>query len=117
MNVGRFVSLALEIKIASILIDVEAELRHLNCWDDIPPPDIALQSEQPFCIDTLEFYQWLQWVFIPRVRWMLDEKVDLPKNCNIAPMAEGWIKSRALIASDLIRVLRQADQLLSAPAG
>ena len=102
-----------EIRIASLLIDIEASLRNYGFWDVESPPEHSLMSEQPFCIDTLEFYQWVQWVFMPKIRWMLEENMVLPNACGIAPMAEEWIKSQAVQADDLIRILDEIDQLIT----
>lgn len=96
-----------------MLLDIEAILRNCGYWSNEIPPANALQSLQPFCVDTLDFQQWLQWVFISRLQYMLQENMPLPESCDIAPMAEEWSRSRAVAASDLIRVLKQVDQLLS----
>ena len=31
----------------------EAQLRQMGLWDKVPPPAQALESDQPFCVDTL----------------------------------------------------------------
>lgn len=51
------------IAVQSLLIDVEACLRNLQCWDDTPPTAQALASTTPFAVDVMELYQWLQWIF------------------------------------------------------
>ncbi len=100
-------------QLLSLLIDLEAVLRNIQYWDNEPPEESALQSQQPFCIDTLEFYQWLQWLFIPRMQLVVNEGHLLPSNCDITSMAEEWCKSRALHASDLLEVLQKIDKVLS----
>lgn len=100
-------------KIAILLMDLEAALRVISCWDDKPPSLQALQSQEPFCVDTMEFYQWLQWVFIPRMYAVLESGSVLPDRCEIAPMAEEWAKTRALSARELIKILKEIDSILS----
>ena len=51
--------------IAAQLIDLEAALRQLDLWSDTPPSQEALSSEQPFAMDSLEFEEWLQFIFLP----------------------------------------------------
>lgn len=102
-----------ETKVAILLIDLEAALRNLSCWDASPPSMQAMQSEEPFCIDMMEFYQWLQWVFIPRIYNALTSGASLPTRCSIAPMAEEWAKSRAFSAREIIQVLEKIDVVLS----
>jgi uncharacterized protein YqcC (DUF446 family) len=100
-------------KIAIFLIDLEAALRVISCWDDKPPSLLALQSQEPFCVDAMEFYQWLQWIFIPRMYAVLESKSALPEGCEIAPMAEEWAKTRALSTRELIKILKEIDSVLS----
>jgi uncharacterized protein YqcC (DUF446 family) len=101
------------IKLAALLMDLEAALRKLSCWDEEKPIYQALESQEPFCVDTLEFYQWLQWIFIPRMYSMLAMNHDLPNKCDMASMAEEWAKTRAFSARELILVLQEIDVLLS----
>ena len=60
-------------RIADVLLEVEATLRNHGRWDSTRPPARSLDSTQPFCIDTLRFEQWLQWVFLPRMLQILAE--------------------------------------------
>lgn len=102
-----------ETRLAALLIDLEAALRNLGCWDAESPSLAALQSPEPFCIDTLEFYQWLQWIFIPRIYHDLAAGNPLPKKCAITPVAEQWAMMRALSARDVLLVLGSIDALIS----
>lgn len=100
-------------QLAILLIDLEAALRNLSCWDENPPSIQALSSHEPFCVDTLEFCQWLQWVFIPRIYVVLEVDGLLPARCEIAPMAEEWARTRAFSAREVIDLLGEIDFLLS----
>jgi uncharacterized protein YqcC (DUF446 family) len=75
-------------EVAAVLIDIEAQLRQLGQWDKVPPSSDALASDQPFCVDTLTLPQWLQFIFLPTLYRMLEEKEVLPDRSGIAPMAE-----------------------------
>ena len=76
----------------TLLENLEKELRKLECWETIPPSNEAISSSVPFCMDTMAFTQWLQWLFIPRVRAILDQGGTLPKGANITPYAEEALK-------------------------
>ena len=76
------------IPLGSLLIDIECELRRAGFWCAEPPSAAALASVEPFCVDTLDFHQWLQFVFIPRMREMIETRSPLPSACNISAMAE-----------------------------
>ncbi len=75
-------------QVAALLIDIEAELRQLNLWDDVSPSEQALASSEPFCVDTLSFTQWLQFIFLPTMYHLMESEAPLPTECGIAPMAE-----------------------------
>ena len=86
------------------------ELQRLGLWDNAPPPATALASGAPFCHDTLAFHQWLQWLFIPRLRQMIAQRAPLPGTCNIAPMAELSYAEAVWDNDELIELLRAIDQ-------
>jgi uncharacterized protein YqcC (DUF446 family) len=101
------------IRLAEILMDVEKELRELRLWEsELPPPD-ALASTQPFAIDWLNFAQWLQFIFIPKLYLLIEERAPLPTNCGVAPMAEEYFRSLNLYSAPLIEHLRRIDLLLT----
>lgn len=100
-------------QIAATLIDIEAELRRIGHWDRQEPPTEALQSEQPFAVDTLSFNQWLQFIFIPRIRFLAEQEGGLPSACNITPMAEEFYRGLGLPVTDLLGALKNIDSLLS----
>lgn len=99
--------------IAAQLIDLEAALRQLDLWSDQPPAADAMQSEQPFAVDTMDFEQWLQFIFMPTLYQLLETGAALPRRCAIAPMAEETIGKRSLPAESLISTLRTLDELIT----
>jgi uncharacterized protein YqcC (DUF446 family) len=103
-------------RIAELLIDIEAQLRQLGQWDKVPPPARALESEQPFCVDTLTLPQWLQFVFLPTLYTMLEEGQRLPERCGIAPMAEEYFRCTGPGCDELLAALARVDDLLSKEA-
>ncbi len=105
--------MSLAIEVCSLLIDIEAELRRLNLWQAEPPSPEALSSQEPFCLDTLEFQQWLQFVFLVRMREMIEHSQPLPTRCNIAPMAEEYFRNKSINTSVLITRIQQLDKLLN----
>ncbi len=101
-------------EVAEVLIDIEAQLRQLGQWHKVRPTAEALASDLPFCVDTLTFPQWLQFVFLPTVYAMLEEGQTLPERCGIAPMAEEYFRGTGLRSSELVAALVRIDELLSA---
>lgn len=100
------------LEIADILLALEVELRQLQLWDAEPPEAAALSSQQPFAIDTLEFYQWLQFIFIPRISWIVESQGELPVNSDIAPMAEHYFQGAVPSGERVIDLLQRFDRLL-----
>ncbi|MBW0149483.1 YqcC family protein [Marinobacter arenosus] len=99
--------------VADSLLRIEMELRQLGLWDEEPPPPEAMQSTQPFCVDTLEFTQWIQFVFVERMKVIIENDHPLPAVSGIAPMAEEHFRSRPESGVGLIRELEEIDRLLS----
>lgn len=100
-------------ELADIVLAVEQELRRMDCWKDQAPEPERLQSAEPFCIDTLEFTEWLQFVFIVRVKYLIENALDLPAKSDIRPMAEEYFKGRENTAQVLIKLIERFDRLIS----
>jgi uncharacterized protein YqcC (DUF446 family) len=100
-------------ELRSVLALLEQELRRMGLWEAVPPPLAALSSVLPFCVDTLEFTQWLQWILLPRLHAVLDAGAALPARCGIAPMAEEALRGLEPDPDGLVELLRQLDRLLS----
>ncbi|OLU22749.1 YqcC family protein [Pseudomonas sp. PA27(2017)] len=100
--------------IADQLLLVERALRVQGWWEASPPSAQALASEQPFCIDTLDFSQWLQWIFLPRMKAIIEAGADLPAVSGILPMAEQVYGAGNQQAAALLEALGDFDRLISA---
>ena len=97
-----------------LLLEIEAEMRAWSLWSAHAPSAQALQSRQPFCIDSLSFWEWVQWVMLPKFRQMVAQQMPLPQGSNILPMAEEIIINSAVKSCNLIDLFREIDQLLNA---
>lgn len=100
-------------QIAEQLLLIERELRVLGWWSDLPPSAQALASREPFSVDTLEFHQWLQWIFLPRMKVILEQDLPLPNASGILEMAEMVYASRQGEARRLQQLLAQFDRLIT----
>ncbi|MDO3382918.1 YqcC family protein [Gilvimarinus algae] len=103
------------IAVANILMDLEAAMRDLNLWHQEVPPPQALASDQPFAIDTLTFTQWLQFLFIPKMYQLVEQRAALPEACAIAPMAHEYFRPQVIVADTVVAELARLDRLLSTP--
>lgn len=100
--------------IADQLLLVERALRVQGWWDASPPSAQALASQEPFCVDTLDFAQWLQWIFLPRMKSIVESGAALPAVSGILPMAEHVYGVGNHAAADLLKALGDFDRLIAA---
>ncbi len=97
------------------LKELELAMYRLGLYSETAPAPERLMSEAPFCIDSLEFAEWLQWVFIPNLSEILKDEAfqGLPNRSNIAEMAEEVYKTRQAELQELLVILREIDKLLN----
>ncbi|MCT2529962.1 YqcC family protein [SAR92 clade bacterium H921] len=100
-------------ELSDLLLDVEKEMHRMELWQSQSPSPQALASVEPFAIDQLSFSQWLQFLFLPRMRELIESGAPLPKSSSIAPMAEEFFKAQNAEAAAIILKLAAIDQLIS----
>ena len=99
-------------RIADVLLEVEAILRTNGKWDETSPSNDELASEQPFCMDTLAFEQWLQWVLLPRMKITLEEMKPLPAKSSIFVCAKERLKKNDPSRGRLLKLIKTFDELI-----
>ena len=104
-------------RIADVLLEVEASLRIHGKWDEQKPPEKALNSGIPFCLDTLSFEQWLQWIFLPRMKTTIEQTLPLPLKSGIYEYAEDCLQKSDPSTDQLLTLLKRFDDLISIEAG
>ena len=102
--------------IADHLLLIERELIVQGWWQDEPPSDEALESTVPFAVDTMNFEQWLQWIFLPRMKIIIELGHPLPNASGILVMAESVFVDRPEQSRELRRLLAEFDKLIEACA-
>ena len=95
------------------LTQLETLLREHQHWQETPPSASALASSQPFCLDTLEPLEWLQWILIPRLRALIAAQQPLPQNFAIAPYFEVALTAATPGHAPILRSLSQLDALFT----
>ncbi len=86
-------------QLSSLLDDLQPELDQQGLW----------ATQPPFFADTMNFSEWLQWVFIARFRAILEADHPLPGQCDIAPMAEEALKGMEQDVTGIINLIKQFD--------
>lgn len=88
-------------------------MRTSALWDSNVPTARALNSLAPFCHDTLSFHQWLQWVFLPKMKRAIESETDMPSSSDIFPLAEYSFQKLQQNTQQLLRLIEQFDRLIS----
>lgn len=101
------------LEVAEQLLLIERELRTQGWWADLPPSDKAMASHEPFCVDSMPFDQWLQWIFLPRMKVILEQGAPLPNVSGIQPMAEQVYGVGNAQSRELIKLLGEFDEILT----
>ncbi|WP_249677676.1 YqcC family protein [Pseudomonas abieticivorans] len=99
--------------LADHLLLIERELRLQGWWSEVAPSAEDLASVEPFAVDTMDFSQWLQWVFLPRMKQILESDLPLPNASGILAMAEMVYASQAEKSRGLRALLAQFDELIT----
>ncbi|MCW8983594.1 MAG: YqcC family protein [Gammaproteobacteria bacterium] len=100
-------------QLADLILNIEAEMRGIALWDSTPPSEEAMQSLVPFCHDTLYFHQWMQWVFLPKMRSAIETERDMPTTSDIYPLAEYSLQKVERNTQQLLQLIEQFDRLIS----
>ena len=103
-------------QLADLLLEIEAEMRRIQLWQATPPDDVALQSLVPFCHDTLRLEQWLQWVFLPKMRQVVENEEAWPSSSEIAPLAEYRFAQLEQPTEALLALLERFDRHINRQA-
>jgi len=98
---------------ALLLQQIESEMKALQWWSHQVPSAKALASTAPFACDQMTLAQWLQFIFLPRMQALVDDRLPLPRNCHIQPMAEMAWAPLSAAQRPLLDALKTLDALLS----
>lgn len=99
-------------RIADVLLEVEANLRISGKWDQQEPDATDLESRVPFCMDTLKFEQWLQWIFLPKMKVAIEQTKPLPTKSSILVYAKECLHKDDPNTSNLLTLLKRFDDLI-----
>ncbi|KFJ88517.1 hypothetical protein IJ23_04350 [Vibrio sp. OY15] len=97
-------------QLVDLLHQLEAQLREHNLWQYTMPSEQALQSAEPFAIDTLHPHEWLQWIFIARMHALVKNNQPLPRGFSLEPyFSEAWKQEPQF--AELLVTIRTIDEL------
>jgi len=97
-------------EVAYKISEIEAEMKRIGYWSLELLPDEAYEFQQAFAMDTMAFSQWLQFILIPRVRSIIEQKGDFPSESMVGAQAVREFDGDAN-ASGLVTLLSEFDDL------
>lgn len=97
-------------ELQGLINELIVHMQSYDIWAVHAPSTNALQSDKPFCVDTLSFEQWLQFIMVPTFTQMIEQGIHLPRACDISPMAQEVWKGRYSKVQSTIRLI---DELVS----
>lgn len=95
------------------LKNLQSQMERHGLWQTMPPAPEKMMSTEPFSIDTLSFLEWLQWIYIARLRAIIDANAELPSGAQVYPYGEEAFKAEGIQADDILLTVKRLDQLLS----
>jgi len=99
-------------RLGKLLLELEAVLRRIQLWEEQMPSVEALSSEEPFCIDQLDLSQWLQWIFIPKMLFLIENQKPLPEFCGIFEVAEEAFSGMKQDMNETLRLIKEIDLVI-----
>ena len=88
-------------------------MRRIGLWETQAPSPEALESLVPFCHDTLKFEQWLQWVFLSKMKLVVEGREECPSSSDITPMAEHRFSQLDMPTITLLKLIERFDAHIS----
>jgi uncharacterized protein YqcC (DUF446 family) len=101
---------ALEVQIDTLLANLEDAMKGALLWTPRSPSAWAMQSTSPFACDRMPLEQWLQFIFIPKIRLLIVQGAPLPNKISLHPMGQEMFNEKAL---EVLVILLKIDQCLS----
>ena len=81
--------------------EIEREMKRAGLWQDKPLAPEQYNFTRAFGMDTMSYDQWLQFVFLPRVREIISTEGTFPASSSVGAQAvrefDGYPKAEALI--------------------
>lgn len=102
-------------QLAITLKKITREMQATHLWQSSPPSSDKLQSKLPFCLDTLTFSEWLQWIMFPKLVVIIETQATLPNKSNMSTMAEEAFKTLDVNTDNLLKLLNELDDTISQP--
>ena len=99
-------------RLAKLADEIEAEMRRLRWWQDDPPSEETVLAGGAFGQRTVAFTQWLQVVFVKRLRQAAAGEFRIPSSSSVSTMAVREFDGYPEDLSRLMDLLHEVDKLV-----
>jgi uncharacterized protein YqcC (DUF446 family) len=89
---------------------IEAEMKRIGYWSAEPLPQAAYEFHQAFAQDTMTFVQWLQFILVPRVHQIIEQRGEFPTSSMVGAQAVREFDGDT-DAATLVQLLIEFDSL------
>jgi len=99
-------------RVAQMADAIEREMRNIGAWQATPLPEDKYDFRQAFAMDTMAFTQWLQFIFLERVRSLIASGGPFPTQSQVGVQAHRELHAQPE-ASALAELLSDFDALFN----
>jgi len=96
--------------VAAKLDEIEEEMKRIGLWQEKPLAPEQYNFTSAFAMDTMSFDQWLQFIFVPRVRGIISAGGRFPASSSVGAQAVREFDTHPN-AQRLITLLSEFDML------
>lgn len=99
-------------RLGEIADEIEAEMRRLRWWQDDPPSEETAIAGGAFGMQTVAFTQWLQVVFVKRLRQAAAGEFGIPRSSEVSTMAYREFDGYPEDVDRLMDLLYEVDRIV-----
>jgi uncharacterized protein YqcC (DUF446 family) len=98
-------------RVSAQITAIEAEMKRIGFWQNEPLQPEQYNFRVAFAGDTMAFPQWLQFVFIPNVRRIIDTHGTFPTSSQVSAYAVREFDTYREDTGQLITLLHDFDRM------
>jgi uncharacterized protein YqcC (DUF446 family) len=93
------------------IAEIEQEMKRIGYWQSEPLRPEQYEFRSAFAMDTMAFSQWLQFIFIPRVKNMIETGQKFPPDSQNGAQAVREFDGDDR-AQELVTLLSEFDEII-----
>jgi uncharacterized protein YqcC (DUF446 family) len=103
-------------RVQAKIAEIEQEMKRIGYWQSEPLRPEQYEFRSAFAMDTMAFSQWLQFIFIPRVKNMIEAGEKFPPDSQNGAQAvrefDGDDRAQKLVdlLSEFDEIIRQGSR-------